>query len=138
MPDPDPISAPFWDGVNRGTLLVQRCAECNTLQFPFAATCEACSSSAVTPYEVSGKGTVFSFTETTTGARHPYFQAISPYLVGQVQLSEQEDLIFMSNFPGSTYDDLRVGAPVEVEFQKIGDVATIPQFRVTGAPVARH
>ena len=79
---------------------------------------------------VSGRGTVFSFTETVSGARHPYFQATSPYLVGEVELEEQEGLILTSNFPGSTYADLEVGAPVAVEFQTITDDAVIPQFRL--------
>lgn len=83
--------------------------------------------------EVSGRGTVYSFTETVSGARHPYFQSISPYLVGMVQLDEQEGLIFASNFPGSEYADLEIGAPVEVEFQELADGAVIPQFRLRGA-----
>jgi len=131
LPVPDPVSAPFWDGVGRGALLVQRCGNCGKLQFPFDLRCGSCDSSEVTPQEVSGRGTVFSFTETVSGARHPYFEEITPYLVGQVQLAEQDGLILMSNFPGSTYDELWVGAPVMVEFHELAYGVFIPQFRVT-------
>jgi len=130
LPVADDLSKPFWEGVNEGKLLVQRCAACQRLQFPPDASCASCSSTALSFEQVSGRGAIYSFTEMVSGARHPYFQSISPYLVGLVQLDEQEGLIFASNFPGSKYADLEIGAPVEVEFQEIADGAVIPQFRL--------
>jgi len=130
LPVADDLSKPFWEGIKHRKLLVQRCAACRRYQFPPNASCACCSSSALSFEEVSGRGTVYSFTETVSGARHPYFQSISPYLVGLVQLEEQEGLIFASNFPGSNYADLEIGAAVEVEFQEIADRAVIPQFRL--------
>ena len=124
------LSAPFWEGAKAGKLLLQRCSHCLRLQFPPTAACTQCSGGDFMLEAVSGRGTVFSFTETVSGARHPYFQATSPYLVGEVELEEQEGLILTSNFPGSTYADLEVGAPVAVEFQTITDDAVIPQFRL--------
>jgi hypothetical protein len=133
LPVADEVSKPFWEGVNQRKLLVQRCATCRRFQFPPDGSCASCSSAELSFEEVSGRGAVFSFTETVSGARHPYFQSISPYLVGLVQLEEQEGLIFASNFPGSKYADLEIGAPVEVEFQEIADGAVIPQFRLLAA-----
>jgi uncharacterized OB-fold protein len=133
LPVADDLSRPFWEGVSERKLLVQRCAECRRFQFPPDVSCASCSSTELSFEEVSGRGAVFSFTETVSGARHPYFQSISPYLVGLVQLEEQEGLIFASNFPGSKYADLEIGAPVEVEFQEIADGAVIPQFRLLAA-----
>jgi len=129
-PVADELSAPFWEGVKAGKLLLQRCSQCRRLQFPPTASCTQCSGGEFSLEAVSGRGTVFSFTETVSGARHPYFQAASPYLVGEVELDEQEGLILVSNFPGSTYADLRIGAPVEVEFHTITDESVIPQFRL--------
>ena len=133
LPVADDLSKPFWEGVKRRKLLVQRCAECHRFQFPPNASCDSCSSKKLSFEEVSGRGTVYSFTETVSGARHPYFQSISPYLVGLVQLEEQEGLIFASNFPDSKYADIEFGAPVEVEFQEIADGVVIPQFRLRAA-----
>jgi uncharacterized OB-fold protein len=130
LPVADEISKPYWAGVQVRKLLVQRCIKCERLQFPPDAVCEACASGDLAFEEMSGRGTVFSFSETVSGARHPYFQSISPYLVGMVQLDEQEGLIFPSNFPGSEYSDLAIGAPVEVEFQEVADGVLIPQFRL--------
>jgi uncharacterized OB-fold protein len=77
---------------------------------------------------------VLSFTETVSGARHPYFQSRTPYLAGLVQLEEQEDLVLASNFPGASFDDLSVGATVQVEFQEISDGVFLPQFSLRATP----
>lgn len=130
LPVADDVSKPFWEGVSDRKLLVQRCARCRRFQFPPDGSCNSCASTELAFEQVSGRGVVFSFTETVSGARHPYFQSISPYLVGMVQLEEQEGLIFASNFPGSAYADLEVGAPVEVAFQEIAEGVLIPQFRL--------
>jgi len=132
LPSPDALSRPFWEGVKMRKLLVQKCDDCGLLQFPFDNHCESCSSARLSATEVSGRGTVHSFTETVSGARHPYFQAISPYLAGMVELEEQDGLIFASNFPGSAYADLKVGAPVMVAFEEIADGVIIPQFKLHG------
>src|SRR6516164_11631782 len=130
IPVADEVSAPFWEGVRAGKLLLQRCGDCQRWQYPPDGTCSSCSSANIVFEEVSGRGTVYSYSQTVSGARHPYFQNISPYLVGQVELEEQEGLLMCSNFPGATLGDLDVGAPVEVEYQQITPEAVIPQFRL--------
>lgn len=83
---------------------------------------------------VSGKGTVYSATLMTSGARHAYFEAAQPYVVGVVELDEQEGLLMYSNFPGARLDELTVGAPVEVFFQRVWpDDLSLPQFRLVAA-----
>ncbi|RYG82772.1 MAG: hypothetical protein EON59_14050 [Alphaproteobacteria bacterium] len=134
LPVADELTAPFWDGIRNGKLRVQRCVACERFQFPPRASCEHCASTVLSFEDMSGRGKIFSFSETVAGARHPYFQSISPYLVGMVQLEEQDDLIFASNFPDADYADLFIGAPVEVEFQEVADGAVIPQFRLVAAP----
>jgi len=133
LPVSDDVSRPFWDGLKEGKLLVQRCAMCQRLQFPPDAACETCSSRELSFEQMSGRGKIFSFTETVSGARHPYFQSLAPYLVGMVQLDEQEGLVFASNFPGAQYADLAIGAPVTVEFQEIAEGVVIPQFTLCAA-----
>lgn len=130
LPVADDLTTPFWNGIREGKLRVQRCADCRRYQFPPRATCESCSSAQLSFEDMSGRGSVYNFTETLSGARHPYFQSITPYLVGMVRLDEQEDLIFASNFPGGDYADLAIGAPVEVEFHEIAGGVVIPQFRL--------
>jgi uncharacterized OB-fold protein len=133
VPVPDELSAPFWHGVREHRLLIQQCSDCRRFAHPPLEVCDTCGSRALAFEEVSGKGTVSSYSETVSGARHPYFVALTPYLVGFVELDEQEGLCMCSNFPGSTLDDLSIGAPVEVTFVDLTPESTIPQFRLVGA-----
>jgi uncharacterized OB-fold protein len=129
-PAPDTMSEPFWKAVAKQKLEVQRCENCLRYQHPPKPFCFTCHSEAVSFVEISGKGVVYSYTETSSGARHPYWQEQSPYLTGTVELDEQDGLFMASNFPDSRLEDLRIGKRVKVEFQKLDDGSYLPQFRL--------
>jgi uncharacterized OB-fold protein len=132
IPVPDDITAPFWTAAAReGVLKIQRCADCGAYQQPPGAACGQCASADLAFEEVSGRGTVYAYTETHSGARHPAFAAKVPYLVGLVELAEQPGLLMHTNFPGATLEMLRTGVPVTVEFERLTDEISIPQFRLT-------
>jgi uncharacterized OB-fold protein len=133
LPVPDDITAPFWEAARQGVLKIQRCGDCGAYQQPPGAACGRCASAALAFEQVSGRGSVYAYTETRSGARHPGFAAKVPYLVGLVELAEQPGLLMHTNFPGATLEMLRTGAPVTVEFERLTDEIAIPQFRlVTG------
>ena len=52
----------FWDGLEQGRLLVQRCTACETLRYPPNTRCEACGATEEDVVEVSGHGTLASYT----------------------------------------------------------------------------
>lgn len=59
---------------------------------------------------------------------HPPFPAFSPpYAVGLVELAEGVRVI--SGVVGVPYDKVRIGMPVELEFQVFDDGLTLPVFR---------
>jgi uncharacterized OB-fold protein len=134
VPVPDDITAEFWAAARQGVLKVQRCADCGSYQQPPGAACRHCASADLTFERVSGRGTVYAYTETRSGARHPAFAAKVPYLVGLVELAEQRGLLMHTNFPGATLEALRTGVPVTVEFEQLTDEIWIPQFRLATAP----
>jgi uncharacterized OB-fold protein len=111
---------------------MQRCMHCRRYSYPPAAACIECSSLDRAFEQVSGRGSVFAYSETVSGARHPYFESITPYLVGLVELEEQDGLLMCTNFPGARLSDLSVGDKVEVEFQEIAPNIVIPQFHLAG------
>ena len=130
VPQPDELSAVFWQHCAERSLHIQRCASCRRWQHPPQAICPSCLSTELRFEPVSGRGTVYSFTLTTSGMRHPAFALKGPYLVGLVELDEQPGLHLYTNFPGATLDDLQVGAPVTVEFEERGRGMVLPQFRL--------
>jgi uncharacterized OB-fold protein len=135
VPVPDEITAEFWAAAREGTLKIQRCGECGTYQQPPGALCQECASAELTFEPVSGRGKVYAYTETQSGARHPAFAERAPYLLGIVELAEQPGLLMYTNFPGATLSMLRTGADVQVEFEPLTEEISLPQFRLVNAPV---
>lgn len=130
LPVPDEVSAPFWAGVRRRELLIQRCRGCRRYAFPPRRDCEECGAAELGYERVSGRGRVYSYSLTVSGARHPYFAAAAPYLVGFVELAEQAELVLLTNFPGATAATITIGAPDVVVYQTPADGVVIPQFRL--------
>ncbi|MFF9198867.1 bifunctional MaoC family dehydratase N-terminal/OB-fold nucleic acid binding domain-containing protein [Streptomyces sp. NPDC014779] len=117
-------NAGFWAGVAEHRLLVQRCADCATLRFPWLPGCNACGSRAWDTVEASGAGTVYSYVV----MHHPPFPAFDPpYAVGLVELAEGVRMI--SNIVGVPYDKVRVGMPVRLEFLRVDEDLELPVFR---------
>ena len=54
IPHPDELSAPYWEGLKRGVLMIQSCGDCGTLRHYPRVLCGECYSLAVTWVEVSG------------------------------------------------------------------------------------
>ncbi|GGY02890.1 bifunctional MaoC family dehydratase N-terminal/OB-fold nucleic acid binding domain-containing protein [Streptomyces anandii] len=118
-PRPRPVvnrdNAGFWEGVERGRLLIQRCTGCGTLRHPWLPGCNACGCLEWDTVESSGEGTVFSYVV----MHHPPFPAFDPpYAVVLVELAEGVRMV--SNVVGVAYDKVRIGMPVEAEFRRYG------------------
>lgn len=127
IPLPDEVSAPFWEGCRSEHLLIQRCEGCRKYAYPPVKVCPSCSDR-LSFESVSGRGSVYSYSQMASGARHPYFASLLPYLVGLVELEEQEGLLMWTNFPGASFSEISVGAKVQVVFETITPSVTIPQF----------
>jgi hypothetical protein len=78
---------------------------------------------------VSGRGTVFTFTVN----RHAYNPAVPvPYVIAIVELEEQAGLRFITNIVGCDPEAVRIGLPVQVDFEPAGEAAWAPVFRPAG------
>jgi uncharacterized OB-fold protein len=122
----DPELAPFWAGTARGRLLVQRCASCGTLRWPPRAGCAACAGSRLGWAEVSGAGSVYSWTEVHRSPL-PYFRLHVPYAVALVELREDPRLRMLGLLdPGS--GPVSIGMPVRVRFRGVAPGAHLPTW----------
>ena len=125
----DDTTAPFWAAAREHRLVIQRCQACGFyLHFP-RPVCRRCRSFDLAFEEVSGRGTLYSFTETVK-AFHPFFQGRTPYVVASVELAEQPGLQFLSNVVGTPAAELTFGAPVQVTFEERFPDLTVPVFEV--------
>jgi uncharacterized protein len=121
-PVPDADDAFFWDGVRRGALLLQACADCGAIRHPPAPMCARCRSLRWEAREASGRGTVYSWIV----SRHPTAPDTQPRVVVLVQLDEGVRVV--SNLVEADPGDVRNDMPVEVVFVDY-DGTVLPQFR---------
>jgi uncharacterized OB-fold protein len=125
LPEADETSKPFWDAAMEGRLLLMRCGECGTWRLPSRQHCDNCLSDQYTWEQASGRGTVRTF-GVMHQKYHPAWAAEAPYNVTIVELEEGPRL--PTNIVGTSNEQIRVGMPVIVEFERHEDVA-LPKFR---------
>jgi hypothetical protein len=126
LPQPDALTAPFWDACRRGILEVSACADCGHLFLPPGPCCPACWSTQLAARPVSGRGRVFSFVV----YRRTYHAGMpAPYVVALIELDEGPRLI--SNIVGCAPEEVSVDMPVRVRFDAVGDF-TLPRFTSAG------
>ncbi|MCC5886713.1 MAG: OB-fold domain-containing protein [Gammaproteobacteria bacterium] len=129
-PRPDSLTTPFWEAVAAGSLKIQHCDGCETYFHPPVGICPTCLRTDLPFTPVSGRGVLYSFTLTRSGARHPAFVARTPYVVALVELAEQTGLLLFSNLPESDPGELEIGLPVEFYADVREDGVAVPEFRL--------
>lgn len=114
----------FWDGVNEGKLLIQRCSKCAQLRHPPGPACPNCGALEWDTVTSSGRGTVYSFVV-------PHYPPApmfgEDYIVVLVEL--EEGVRFVSNLLDVTPADVTIGMPVRVDFVQTDPELTLPLFR---------
>ncbi|KUN54930.1 hypothetical protein AQJ46_49740 [Streptomyces canus] len=93
--------------------------------------CQECHGEEFTWAEISGRGTIYSFTrvhQTWVTA----FQDDTPYVLVSVALEEQPSLVLVTNLLGDyDFESLELGLPVIADFEPRGN-EIILQFRLAG------
>jgi uncharacterized OB-fold protein len=131
MPISDALTEPFWNGAREGRLVIQRCRRCGLYVHLPRPVCRRCQSLDLGHEPVSGRGTVYSWTETRK-AFHPFFVNRVPYLVAVIELDEQPGLHLLSNLVRVDEPDVRFGMAVEVDFEPLSPELIIPVFAPKG------
>lgn len=136
VPIPDPVSAYYWENAKNGTLAVQGFEGLDIRQHPPGPTPEipggGPAGAAPIAVEVSGRGTLFSFT-VLRQPFHPDFLDAIPLLIGLTELDDAPGVRIMTNIVDADPDELTIGMPMEVVFEARGEMA-IPQFRPVRRP----
>jgi len=126
LPRPNEDTAPYWEAAQKGELRMQQCTDCRLVRFPPALLCARCLSEHAEWARLSGRGTVFSWI-VVHQSQHPAFNADTPYNVTIVELEEGPRL--HTNLVECSNDEIHIGMPVEVVFDKVSDEVTLPKFR---------
>jgi uncharacterized OB-fold protein/acyl dehydratase len=114
----------WWEGIQRGELLIQKCAGCGELHHPPRPMCGRCQSVKWESVRASGEGTVYSFTV----LHHPKIPGFEyPLVCAVIELAEGTRLV--SNVVGCDPDDVRIGMPVALSIENVDEEMKLPLFR---------
>jgi uncharacterized OB-fold protein len=132
VPVPDEVTAFFWEGAKQERLLILRCDDCGFYLHAPRTVCKRCNGFSLTPTEVSGRGTLYSYT-IAVHPFHPWLEQRLPYVLAVVELEEQPNLKLLTNIVECDEDDLRCGLPVEVTYEWITPDVSLPMFRLAAS-----
>jgi uncharacterized OB-fold protein len=118
LPNVTDANRSFWTGGAQGQLLLPRCEACGRWSLPGASSCAGCSGTVV-PEATSGRARVFTYT-LNSYQYHP--DVAPPNLIAIVVLEEQDDLRLATNLIHCEADDVTIGLPVTVVFERYGEI----------------
>ncbi len=117
---------PFWEAAREERLVLQQCEDCKKHIFYPRMVCPHCMSDNLIWVNVSGNGTVYSYTVVENNPPSAFVNDV-PYVVAVVQL--EEGVRMLSNIVDCSPADVKCDMPVQVTFEKLDDEFTLPKFR---------
>ena len=113
----------WWQGVDAGKLLIQRCKSCQSLRHPPRPMCGECQSVEWDSIESTMDGEVFSFTilhyPKVPGYNYPLCCAV-------ITLAEGTRLV--ANVVGIDHESVVIGMKVKGKIEPVGENMQLPQF----------
>jgi uncharacterized protein len=127
IPVPDPDSAPFWQGLSEGKLMLCRCDDTGRWIHPPLEQSRF-TGGPVHFEEVSGGGSIFSFIvvrQQLVPGRTP------PYVIAIIELDEQPGLR-INAVVAADPAEVRIGQRVRMEINPLGDSGfQVPEFVIS-------
>jgi uncharacterized protein len=120
VPEPDGLSAPFWNGLREDRVLVQHCGQCGTWQHGPEWICHRCHAFDPAWEEVAPRGRIFSW-ERVWHPVHACLEGRGPYLVVLVELAAAGKVRMLGNLLGDAMQEVPIGAEVEGVFEHHAD-----------------
>jgi uncharacterized protein len=116
---------PFWDAAADGRLVVEHCDACGADTFPPRGMCRACRSRDVGWVEVTGPGTVYTYT-----VNHQRWMPDLevPYAVVLVEFADHPGVRVAGRLRGCAPGEVAIGMAVDVGFEPGPDGVAIPSF----------
>jgi len=128
LPAESPESRPFWEGLRKEKLLIQKCSNCGKLRHYPRPLCDSCYSFDFDWIESSGKGIIHSWV-VNHHPFHPAFSTKTPYTT--VTADMEEGVRLLAPLVSAIADiNLKLGETVHVGFTKINSTFTYPHFEL--------
>ncbi len=126
LPTPTPTSAPYWNGLMDGVVKLQKCADCGVWVFYPRNRCSNCLSDALQWHDVSGTGTLYTFTIARQPTA-PHFTSEVPQRLAVVELDEGVRLT--TTLVNVEDADIRIGMRLKPFFDIVTDGVTLLRYQ---------
>jgi uncharacterized OB-fold protein/acyl dehydratase len=117
----------WWDGINHGHFLIQKCEACGVLRHPPRPMCGECQSVRWDSVPSSGEGTIYSFV-VIHYPEVPGYQYPLPVAV----VDMAEGTRFVSNVVDCNWEDIEVGMKVQAEIREMDPEFKMVVFKPVG------
>jgi len=126
-PRPSPTELPFYEACARGELTLQHCEPCDRFLFYPRTHCDHCHNPALEWQQVSGKGTIASYTVVRRAVSEAF---TAPYVIALIDLVEGPRM--MSQIVDTEPEALAVGQTLSVAFEAWSEDIKLPVFKLHG------
>lgn len=128
LPQPDPVTQPYWDSLKAHAMQIQRCNDTGKYFFYPRGLSPFTLSDNISWETVSGKGTLYAYT-IVQNQRQPGFAEEVPYIVAMVELDEGPRMMTNLIEIEATPETVKIGMPVEIVYDDVTEEITLPKFR---------
>jgi uncharacterized OB-fold protein len=122
-------TAAFWAAAAQGRLLVERCAACGAESFPPRGMCRSCRGRVMVPFEITGRGHVYSY---TVNYQRWLPELPVPYAIAVVEFPGHPGVRVAGRLRGCAPAEVAIGMVVDVGFEPGPGGFAIPSFVVAG------
>jgi acetyl-CoA acetyltransferase/uncharacterized OB-fold protein len=132
LPALEPDTKVFWEACRAGRFAMLRCQACRWIVHPPRPVCSRCRSRDVALEDLSGRGTVVTYTIN----HQRWMPGLEvPYTIAIVELAEQANLRLTTNLVEVAPDAVRIGMPVSVRFREMTEEIALPIFAPDDSPL---
>jgi uncharacterized OB-fold protein len=130
---PSQLTDSYLRAIEEGWIAIERCANCQNLQWYPRGFCLECGSDGVTLVPAQGSGSLYTYS-TVHRPPAPAFRAFAPYVFALVDLAE--GLRVTSWLTDCQEDALQIGMPLRLHFIPGPEGRRLAAFRPAADPVA--
>jgi uncharacterized OB-fold protein len=121
---------PFWSAAAEGRLVVEGCTSCGAESFPPRGICRRCRSRATAPVEITGPGTVYSY---TVNYQRWVPDLDVPFAIVLVEFPGHPGVRVVGRLRGCPPEHAAIGMRVEVGFEPGPGGFAVPSFVAVAA-----
>ena len=126
LPQVTPTTQPYWDALKEEIVKIQYCESCGTHIFYPRSHCPSCLSPKLDWREISGKGTLHTFTVTSQPTA-PHFADEVPQLLAMVDLDV--GVRMTSTLKNVEPSEIKVGMSLKPYFDHMKEGITLLRFQ---------